>query len=75
MPVSKVHPETFKGSGRRFAKPKAHIMAKERHNSTKSEKQQKTALKKMKTRKAKSLAKLSTMGINYEFPGVVSKVI
>ncbi len=72
VPLDKTHPELFKGSERKFKKPKAHHIAKDRHNRPKTEAQKTAAISRLKRKKVKSLSKLADMGIDYEYPGIVS---
>lgn len=72
LPLTKVHPKTFKGANRPFREPKAHLISKERHNRPKTEKLMQQKEKVIKQRKQKSLTKLAEMGIEYDYPGVVS---
>ena len=65
MPPEKVHPSIFKGSDRRFQKPKAHLLAIDRHNAPKTETQQKISTKKLEKRTRKKVNLLAKMGINY----------
>ena len=70
--MEKVHPQLFKGANRKFKKPKAHLIAIERHNKTKPLEKHEQSIKRMKKRKAKSLSKLKQMDIDFEYPGLVS---
>jgi nucleolar protein 15 len=65
MPPEKVHPSIFKGANRKFQKPKAHLLAIDRHNKVKSEKELEKREKKLEKRTKRKLNKLADMGINY----------
>ena len=67
MPLDKVHPKTFVGSNRHFQKPKAHLIAIQRHNRAASGKQARQAVRRMKAKNTKTRAKLAEMGIDYDF--------
>lgn len=65
IPEEKVHPETFKGSNRKFSKPKSHLIAAKRHNSVKSEAKQAAINMRRLAKLEKTLKKLSEQGIDY----------
>ncbi|XP_038602839.1 MKI67 FHA domain-interacting nucleolar phosphoprotein [Tachyglossus aculeatus] len=71
VPREKIHKELFKGSSRSFAKPSYPAVA--RYNKERTAEQQLKMQKRLK-RKEKALRKrLAEKGIDYDFPGLVSK--
>ncbi|XP_076455900.1 MKI67 FHA domain-interacting nucleolar phosphoprotein-like isoform X2 [Babylonia areolata] len=62
LPAEKVHADTFKGCNKRFSTPKAAAVATQRHNSLKTESQEKRA----RGRQAKKLKKLAECGIEVD---------
>ncbi|XP_064644110.1 MKI67 FHA domain-interacting nucleolar phosphoprotein-like [Lineus longissimus] len=65
MPPEKVHESIFKGADRKFQKPRAHILAIDRHNKPKTEIKQKKGERKLKKKINKKFNKLAAMGISY----------
>ncbi|CAH1774250.1 unnamed protein product [Owenia fusiformis] len=70
IPADKVHPDMFKGAGRKFMKPKAHKVAITRYNNMVSLEKQKQIIPKITRKNAKKMAKLKELGIDYRFDGV-----
>ncbi|KAK3098830.1 hypothetical protein FSP39_023508, partial [Pinctada imbricata] len=71
VPSDKVHPDLYKGSERRFSKPKAHRVAIKRHNNLDvKDKEEKASTRFAKKNKAR-MEKLREMGIDVDFSSVV----
>jgi nucleolar protein 15 len=73
VPKERLHPNTFKGCNRKFKKPKASLLARDRHNQPRTVAQQRATVKRLVSRKKKSLKKLADVGIDYELPKLRSK--
>ena len=65
MPDEKIHPELFKGCNRKFAVPKAGAVAADRHDSAKTEAQEKRRKSRQMRKSRKTLQKLAELGIQY----------
>merc|ERR1712083_1099068 len=72
LPEERVHVDTFKSSGRGFFKPKSQKIDRKRHNQKKSELKLRIAAAKSRSRKNAGLSCLAELGIDFEYPGVVS---
>jgi nucleolar protein 15 len=73
VPSDRLHPDTFKGCGSWFRKPKGRILARDRHNKPQTPTQQRTTQARLKSRVAKSLGKLTQLGVDYQLPMLRSK--
>ena len=74
VPEQKLHEDTFKGCDRKFSKPKAHALARQRHNTVKTAEQMTLAQRRATKTAKKSLAKMAALGVDYHLPGLVTKV-
>lgn len=66
LPDEKVHPELFKGSEKKFSKPKSSALAGNRNDSVKTAVQEKRREMRQKKRQAQTAAKLAKFGIEVE---------
>lgn len=73
VPTEEVHPDVFKGANKVFSRPKAHILARERHNKVVSAAKQKAVTKRLKDKTKQRLSKLAKLGVNYSLPGHSTK--
>lgn len=71
---SELHPDTFKGADRKFRRPKGNIHARDRHNRPQTTDELKTSAERLKRRTLNKLAVFAKAGIDYELPGVATKV-
>jgi nucleolar protein 15 len=68
-----IHPQTFKGAGRRFRKVPWKRIARERHNRVRTPDEQKERVRRLKARENKRRRTLNEkLGVDYDFPGYVS---
>lgn len=74
VPKERLHVDTFKGCNRKFRKPKSHLIARDRHNQTKTAAQERVSVKRLVSRKNKSLKKLAAAGVDYKLPEIDSKI-
>jgi hypothetical protein len=63
LPDEKIHPELFKGSNRKFSKPKSSLLAANRNDALKTPAQEKRRLKRLTRKQAKLYSKLQELGI------------
>ncbi|XP_028925498.1 MKI67 FHA domain-interacting nucleolar phosphoprotein [Ornithorhynchus anatinus] len=71
VPRGKIHKELFKGSNRPFAKPSYPEVA--RYNKKRTDKQKLKMKMRLESKEKKLRKRLAEKGIDYDFPGLVSK--
>lgn len=69
VPTEEVHPDVFKGANKVFSRPKAHLLARERHNKVVSAAKQKAITKRLQDKTKQRLSKIAKLGVNYSLPG------
>jgi len=65
-----LHPNTFKGSNRKFSVPKSASIARERHNRLQNDKQASSSAVRLRSKHLKRLSALAGLGITYDVPGI-----
>lgn len=73
VPLSEVHPQTFKGANRRFKNIPWHKIESERHNKERTDKEENKRQKRLISKDKKRNKKIADAGIEYEFKGYTRK--
>jgi nucleolar protein 15 len=74
VPAKKVHEKMFAGANKKFRPIPWRLIARQRHNATKTMEQEETKVKRLVKREKRKRKKLKELGIDYEFEGYAGQI-
>jgi nucleolar protein 15 len=69
VPAKKVHEQMFAGANKKFRPIPWRLIARQRHNATKTKEQEETKVKRLVKKEKRKRKKLKELGIEFEFEG------